>query len=167
MSHLPPAARTSECLFRLTTSTRTPSLKCVWWLPSISGWKYMGRVTPADCANWIVFDISVMAGLMSMASPGAIFSRRDITSSMSLTITMGYLNKKGGKLVGYIQTSERSSISSIVVRNRFFFVKRDRFCAGVDLGSWMVSITEARASNGTLFITSSTTNGLDQRMKTG
>jgi hypothetical protein len=45
----------------------------------------MGLVTPADWANWIVFDISVMAGLISIASPGEIFSRRDTTSSMSLT----------------------------------------------------------------------------------
>lgn len=70
-------------------------------------------------------------------------------------------------MVKYIQTSESSSISSIVVRNKFFFIKRARFCAGVDLGSWIVSIIALRASDGILLIIISTTGALDQYVTTG
>ena len=69
-------------------------------------------------------------------------------------------------MVGYLQTSERSSISSIVCRIKFF-VKRARFCAGVDLGSWIVSITELNIFDGILLMTISTTDGLGQRITTG
>lgn len=79
----PPAASRSACLFRLTTSTSTPSLKWVWWLPSISGRKKIWRVTPAACANWIVSLTSWMAVCNTVTRVGEVFSKRATMSSTS------------------------------------------------------------------------------------
>ena len=82
-THLPPAAKISDLLLRLTTWKQTPSLKYCSQLLVIKGFNRIGRVTPEAAAKEIVLLISLMYGASAGRRVGAVFSRRAIRPSIS------------------------------------------------------------------------------------